>query len=70
MAAKQREPSGLVRLIACLTKQGFDSRALAEQVADRSRSHRNYRVSVYHCRTCGKWHIGGGVKRRKGEGKR
>jgi hypothetical protein len=69
MAAKQQEPSGFVRLIACATKCGFDSKALAEKVAHRSRTHRHYRVAVYHCRTCGKWHIGGGVKRRRMGGK-
>lgn len=46
-----------LKRIACVGKERFDSRAVAEQVA-RRRSAAGKRSEAYKCRGCGKWHVG------------
>jgi len=43
----------------CAGKHGYDSRVLANEVAARSRRHRDAALQVYRCPCCAKWHIGG-----------
>lgn len=42
----------------CQGKFCFVNKKAAEGVASRSRERREKRISPYHCRECGCWHVG------------
>jgi hypothetical protein len=50
--------------VECVGKQVFDTKALAEKVARRSRASRTAALSPYKCQHCNQWHIGSHVGRR------
>lgn len=47
----------------CDGKQHFDTYAMAEEVARRSRRRRNSNRHVYRCRNCNGFHIGSQIGR-------
>jgi hypothetical protein len=44
---------------ACLGKQPFAARSLAAKVAAKMHRNKGMGFSVYRCKTCHNWHIGG-----------
>lgn len=48
----------IAEVSGCIGKQAFDSKHLANKVANRANKRRDTARIVYHCPYCGKFHIG------------
>lgn len=71
--SSERLDDSTVEAFACVGKQVFETRHLAEQVAQhmrrRGRSKLRAPVSAYECTFCGRWHVGNGRTRNSSRAK-
>jgi hypothetical protein len=49
----------------CHGKEPFDTKAMADAIAVRTRSRRDGNLGSYKCPACGKWHLGSSTGSRK-----